>query len=125
MGLQNPGVVNAPGGGVTEEADLVRTKFRDVLSALEVDSGEIEGRGYQQGFAIPTTVNRRRIALGSMLRAGFLSLWTRATGMLAVTGRPQLHDDDKGCSVGVMPLIYPPPASPRSTRHSIVRLSPC
>ena len=86
----------------------MRAKARDVLRAPEVDSREVEDRGCQQGVAKPITAYRRRIALGMLLRAIFLTLRVRATGMLAASGRPQLHGDDKGCSIGVMSPMYPP-----------------
>ena len=107
LGPANPNAINAPGGGVTEVVDLVRVKVRDVLRALEVDSREVGDRGYQQGFASPTTFHRRRIALGMRLWGAFLTLWRRITVMLAVTGRPQLHDNDKGCPVNAMSPMYP------------------
>ena len=89
----------------TEEADLVRAKVRGVFRALELDSGEVKDRGYQQGFASPTAAQRRRAALCQLARACFLTLWRRAARMLAVTGRPQLHDDNEGCADAVMALM--------------------
>ena len=71
-GLQTPNAVNVPDGGATEVSDLRRAEVRDVLRAPEVDSREVEDRGYQQGFASSTAVYRRRIALGILLRAFFL-----------------------------------------------------
>ena len=94
-----------PGGGVNEEADLVRANVRDVLRALKVDSGEDGDRGYKQGFVSPVTVYKRRTALGQLFRAAFLALWRRAIGLLAATSRPKLHDDDSGCSDAAMPLM--------------------
>ena len=44
LGPANPNAINAPGGGVTEVADL------------EVDSRELEDQGYQQGISSPVTV---------------------------------------------------------------------
>ena len=75
LGPANPGVINAPGEGVTEEADLVRAKYRGVLRAPDMDSSEVEDRGYQQGFASPTAVYRRRAALGQLAQAAFLTPW--------------------------------------------------
>ena len=102
LGPANSNAINTPGRGVTEVADLVRAKVRDVLRALEVDTREY---GYQQGFAGPTTVYRRQMALG-VLRAVFLTLWRRAAGMLAGTGRPQLRGDDNGFPVKAMSPMY-------------------
>ena len=87
----------------------MRAEVRDVLRALEADSREVEDRGYKQGFASPTTVYRRRIALGMLLRAVLLTLRWRAAGMLAATGQLQLHGDDKGCPIKAMPPHVPPP----------------
>ena len=45
LGPAHPSAVNAPGGGVTEEVDLVRFRVHGALRALEVDSGDVEDRG--------------------------------------------------------------------------------
>ena len=49
LGPANPNAIIAPGGGVTEVVDLVGAQVREVLRALEVDSREVQDRGYQQG----------------------------------------------------------------------------
>ena len=42
------------------------------------------------------------------LRAAFLTLWQRASDMLAVTDRPSLNDDDGACAFRDMPGTYLP-----------------
>ena len=55
LGPTSPNEVNAPGGGVTAIASLVRGQVREVLHALEVDSREVVDQGYQQRFPTPST----------------------------------------------------------------------
>ena len=45
------------------------------------------------------------------LRAPFLTLWQRASDILAVTGRPSLRDDDEAGIIRNMPGIYAPGVS--------------
>ena len=52
----------------------VRAKAHRALLALEVNSREVEERGFQQGICAPATIYKLRVSLGMQLRAAFLTL---------------------------------------------------
>ena len=106
LGPANPDEVNAPGGGVTENFGLVRAQDHEALLKLEVESSQVEDRGFQQGWPTSATVYQRRISLAMRLRASFLTLWRRASATVADTDFSPLRDDDGAPVIRDLPDMY-------------------